>query len=233
MRGEPVDIPIVKAIIVVANPRGLHDIVNRNTQLGQPKGRGVSSVMLAAATIGDLLASEEIALAFALRGEDCIGLMGAMVERTHEECEYPRMLDERAGAAAVVAAEEEPNSGILELLLLARRVTKGALRATVMLQCVGLAVARLLDFPLHRLHSFRFLWLTWMEQIRSHTSECEPEVWSWFSQKIGSGKVHFDVPEIDDRRWIKRDRQSVVLVIWWYRGYVKLYPFWHHWLLSS
>jgi hypothetical protein len=50
MRGEPGDILIVKVIIVVANPRGSHNIVNTNTQLGQPKGSGVSSVMLSAAT---------------------------------------------------------------------------------------------------------------------------------------------------------------------------------------
>ena len=92
MRGEPGDILIAKAIIVVANPCGSHDIVN--TQLGQPEGRGVSSVMLSAATIGDLLASEEVAVAFALRIEDCTGLLGATVERTHEKCKYPCMLDE-------------------------------------------------------------------------------------------------------------------------------------------
>jgi len=51
MRGEPGEIPIVKAIIVVANPRGSHDIVNTNTQLGQPEGTGVSSVMLSAAKL--------------------------------------------------------------------------------------------------------------------------------------------------------------------------------------
>jgi len=112
MRGKPADTLIAEAIIVVANPIGSYDIVN--TQLGQPEGRGVSSVMLSAASIGDLLASEEVAVAFALRIEDCTGLLGATVERTHEKCEYPRMLDEQAGAAAVVAAEEEPNSGILE-----------------------------------------------------------------------------------------------------------------------
>jgi hypothetical protein len=83
MRGEPGDILIAKAITVVANPRGSHDIVNTNTQLGQPEGRGVSSVMLSAATIGDLLASEEVAVAFALRVEDCIGMLRAAVERTH------------------------------------------------------------------------------------------------------------------------------------------------------
>jgi hypothetical protein len=49
MRGEPRDILIAKAIIVVANPCGSHDIVN--TQLGQPEGRGVSSVMLSAAIL--------------------------------------------------------------------------------------------------------------------------------------------------------------------------------------
>jgi hypothetical protein len=70
-------------------------------------------VMLSAA-IGDLLASEDVAVAFALRVEDCTELLGATVERTHEKCEYPRMQDERTGAAAVVAAEEEPNLGILE-----------------------------------------------------------------------------------------------------------------------
>jgi hypothetical protein len=66
------------------------------------------------AAIGDLLASEEVALAFALRVEDCTGLLGATVEQTHEKWEYPHMLDEQAGAAAVVAAEEEPNPGILD-----------------------------------------------------------------------------------------------------------------------
>jgi hypothetical protein len=111
MRGEPGDILIAKAIIVVANPTGSQDIVN--AQLGQPEGSGVSRVMLSAA-IGDLLASEEVAVALALQVEDCTGLLGATVERTHEQCEYPRMLDEGAGAAAVVAGEEEPNSGIVE-----------------------------------------------------------------------------------------------------------------------
>jgi hypothetical protein len=70
--------------------------------------------MMLSATIGDLLASEEDAVAFALRVEDSIGLLGATVERTHEKCEYPRMQNERAGAVALVAAEEEPNSGRLE-----------------------------------------------------------------------------------------------------------------------
>jgi hypothetical protein len=49
MRGEPGDILIAKAIIVVANPCVSHDIVN--TQLGQPHGRSVSSVMLLAAKL--------------------------------------------------------------------------------------------------------------------------------------------------------------------------------------
>jgi hypothetical protein len=37
MRGEPGDILVAKAIIVVANPSGSHDIMN--TQLGQSEGR--------------------------------------------------------------------------------------------------------------------------------------------------------------------------------------------------
>ena len=54
-------------------------------------------------------------------------------------------------------------------------------------------------FPLHRLHPFRFLWLTRVEQIRSRTSECGSEVWSKTSQTIESGEVNLGVPEIDDR----------------------------------
>jgi len=38
MRGEPGDIPIMKAITVVAYRRDSDRIVNTNTQLGQPKG---------------------------------------------------------------------------------------------------------------------------------------------------------------------------------------------------
>ena len=48
-------------------------------------------------------------MAFALQVEVCIGLLGATVERTHVKGGYPCMLDERAGAAAVVAAEERPH----------------------------------------------------------------------------------------------------------------------------
>jgi len=51
-------------------------------------------------------------VAFALRVEDCIGLLGATVEQTHEKCEYPCILDERAAAAAVVAAEEHPHGNL-------------------------------------------------------------------------------------------------------------------------
>jgi hypothetical protein len=64
MRGDPGDILIAKAIIVIANTSGSHDIVN--TQLGQSAAKGGSSVMLSAPTIGDLLASLEVAVAFAL-----------------------------------------------------------------------------------------------------------------------------------------------------------------------
>jgi hypothetical protein len=111
VRGEPRDILIVKGIFVVGNPSGLNDIVN--TQLGQPEGKGVSSVMLSAA-IGDLLATNEVAMAFTLRVEDCTGLLRPTVMQTHVKCEYARILHERSGAAAVVAAEDEPNRGILQ-----------------------------------------------------------------------------------------------------------------------
>ena len=79
---------------------------------------------LSATAFGDLLASEEVTGAFALQIEDCIGLLGATVERTHEKGEYPRMLDEEARAAAVVAAEERPH-GNIECLLLGGRDPKG------------------------------------------------------------------------------------------------------------
>jgi len=114
MRGEPGDILIVKVMIVVAKPSGLHD--NVNTHRGHPAGRGVSRVMLSPATIGDLLASDEVAIAFALRIEDCTGMLGATVVRAREKYDYLRMLDARARAAAVVSAQEEPNSGVLESL---------------------------------------------------------------------------------------------------------------------
>ena len=63
MRGECRDTLLTEAMIDIANPDSSHDIVN--TQLGQSEGRGVSSVMLSA-TIGDLLGSDEVAVAFAL-----------------------------------------------------------------------------------------------------------------------------------------------------------------------
>ena len=85
-----------------------------DSQVDQPEGNGVSIEILSATAFGDLLAGEEVERAFALQMEDCIGLLGATVDLTHEQGEYPRMLDERVGAAAVVAADEEPNSGILE-----------------------------------------------------------------------------------------------------------------------
>lgn len=85
-----------------------------DSQLGQPKENGVSIETVWATSFGDLLASEEVARAFALQIEDCMGLLGGTVERTHDNREYRRMLDERVGDAAVVVTIQEPNSGILE-----------------------------------------------------------------------------------------------------------------------
>jgi hypothetical protein len=82
------------------------------TQLGQPEGRGVSKETHSATACGELLASEEVAGAFALPMEYCIGLLGATVEWTHEKWEDPRMLDEQAGPAAIVAAQERPHGNL-------------------------------------------------------------------------------------------------------------------------
>jgi len=101
-------------LLSLRTPCGSGSHGTEDSQLCQTEGNGVSIVTSSATAFGDLLASEEVDGAFALRIEDCIGLQVATVEQTHEKGEYPRMLDERAGATAVVAAEEEPNSGILE-----------------------------------------------------------------------------------------------------------------------
>jgi len=95
-----------------------------HTEVCQPEGSGVRIETHSARAFGDLLASEDAAGAFALWIEDGIGLLEATVEWTHDKGEYPRMLDERAGAAAVVVAEKRPH-GNLELLLLAHRDPKG------------------------------------------------------------------------------------------------------------
>jgi hypothetical protein len=99
-------------LLSLRTPGGSGSHGSEDTQLSQPEGSGVSIETLSATAFGDLLASEKVAGAFALPIEDCIGLLGATVERTHEKGEYPRMLDEPAGAAAVVAAEERPHGNL-------------------------------------------------------------------------------------------------------------------------
>jgi len=111
-------------LVSLRTPCGSGSHSTRDTQLGQPEGSGVSIETLPATAFDDLRGSEEVARAFALRIEDCIGLLGATVECTHEKGEYPPMLNARAGVAAVVAAEERPH-GNDEWLLLARRDPKG------------------------------------------------------------------------------------------------------------
>jgi len=74
--------------------------------------------------MGDLLATEESAVEYALQGEDSNGLPGGTVQPTHKNGEYRRILDEPAASSAVLAAEECPH-GHLELLLLAHRYPKG------------------------------------------------------------------------------------------------------------
>lgn len=85
-----------------------------DSQLGQPDGNGVNIETPSATAFGNLLAGKVVAGAFALRIEDCVGSLGATEERTHKTGEFPRMLDEREGAPAVIAAEEEPNSDIVK-----------------------------------------------------------------------------------------------------------------------
>jgi len=70
MRGESADRPMAKVIIVVAYSSGLYNTVN--TQLGQTEGRGVCSAMHYSAKIGDLVACEEVSMAFGVREADCV-----------------------------------------------------------------------------------------------------------------------------------------------------------------
>jgi hypothetical protein len=62
--------------------------------------------LLGSTAFGHLLASEEVVEAFAIRLEECQGLLGASLEGITEGEGNPRMLNARAGEAAVVAAEE-------------------------------------------------------------------------------------------------------------------------------
>jgi len=89
--GELGDILIAKAMIAIANPTCLHNIVN--TQLSQHQEGGASSGMHSAATIGTAFAREAVAVAVALQIKDCIGKLGPIAEQAHEKCEYTRMLD--------------------------------------------------------------------------------------------------------------------------------------------
>jgi hypothetical protein len=102
------------SVLSLWTPCGSGSHGTEDSQLGQPEANIVSIETLLGTSFGDLLASEQVAGEFSLRTEDCIRLLQAKVERTHENGAYPRMLDEQVGAGAVVAAEEEPHSGILE-----------------------------------------------------------------------------------------------------------------------
>jgi len=62
--------------------------------------------LLGATAFDHLLASEEVVKAFAIRLGECQGLLGASLDGVTEGEGNPRMLNARAGAAAVVAAEE-------------------------------------------------------------------------------------------------------------------------------
>jgi hypothetical protein len=58
---------------------------------------------------GDLIASQEVAVAFAQPVEEYFALLGIPSEGTQEKCDYLGMLDEREAADAVVAAKGYPH----------------------------------------------------------------------------------------------------------------------------
>jgi hypothetical protein len=62
--------------------------------------------LLRATAFVQVLASEEVVEAFVIQLGECQGLLGASLEGITEGEGNPRMLNARAGAAAVVAAEE-------------------------------------------------------------------------------------------------------------------------------
>jgi len=67
--------------------------------------------LLGAAAFDHLWASEEVVKAFVIWLGECQGLLGAWLEGITESERNPRMLNARAGAAAVVAAEEWHSDG--------------------------------------------------------------------------------------------------------------------------
>jgi hypothetical protein len=92
---------------------------------GKPRESGADSStpdikILGATAFDDLLASEETIETLALRIGECSALLGATMEITTLEDPgaietlNPKRWTSKQGAAAVVAAEEEPHSGILE-----------------------------------------------------------------------------------------------------------------------
>jgi len=78
------------------------------TQNGEPSP-GIQ--LLGAAAFDHLWASEEVVEAFVIWLGKCQGLLGAWLEGITESERNPRTLNARAGAAAVVAAEEWHSDG--------------------------------------------------------------------------------------------------------------------------
>ena len=92
---------------------------------GKPRESGEDSPtpdieILGATAFDNLLGSDETIETFPLQIGDCSGLLGATMEVTtlkdpgEIETINPKSWTSKQGAAAVVAAEEEPHSGILE-----------------------------------------------------------------------------------------------------------------------
>ena len=100
-------IPEADPISTLQSVDNVSDAKLLSEQCGEDRPLPSPDIQILGATAFDnLLASDEVAETFFLRLGDCTGMLGAMGERSHEEGEYPRRLDVRAGAAAVVAAQE-------------------------------------------------------------------------------------------------------------------------------
>jgi len=81
------------SLLSLRNPTGSD---TQDTLPTKQEESGVSIELLSATAFDDQLAGEEFTAAFALKIEDCIELLGATVDWTHERGKYPRRLNGRA-----------------------------------------------------------------------------------------------------------------------------------------
>jgi len=99
-------IPEAEPISTLQSVDNVSDAKLLSEQCGEVRPLPSADIQILGATAFDNLpASDEVAETFFLLLGDCTGMLGATGERSHEQGEYPRRLDVRAGAAAVVAAD--------------------------------------------------------------------------------------------------------------------------------